>query len=394
MADGARLRFRRQLLLRARVQGAYVRAANHHGRRLTAEIRREHAGVGADHRPVEAALHAGASRRRVTDHDAVDAKPVEGSIEPRALDCGAARGRAAVPIDRVVAEYRRACQGFHALGRAADPLCCRHAARRHEAGRKTRVLAKRVLRVQGARGHEHVHRREVVAKRGGVFAVDLGRRSAGNRSRQPAVHERRLADGCKHRPLEQPGAEAAVRREQCSVTKETRRVAGRELRRERGVIALRRRTKALPRGFALLLRLVGTVGCVLFGRYIPKVADQIHGFVVAEHELRVAAGLRGLLTQTHQQLEGQARFATAVEHVAEHHEPCVAAAPIQRGVDEACGREQSGELRVRAMHVADGDDSRRIVGGVHGPPRGQGREKRRKCREFHWLAHFALRSPT
>ncbi len=72
---------------------------------------------------------------------------------------------------------------------------------------------------------------------------------------------------------------------------------------------------------------VADVGGVFPADDVSQVAEHIHGFMVADHDVYLAAGYRGFRLQANQQVHDLARVVAAVEQVAQADEVRLACRP-------------------------------------------------------------------
>ena len=153
--------------------------------------------------------------------------------------------------------------------------------------------------------------------------------------------------------------------------------------------------------FALLAQLRGLVGRVggVLGRHdVAQVAEQVHRFVIAEHDVQLAARRACLALQAHQQVHDLARIAAAIEQIAEAHDVRGAGGPVVGSVDHAGLAQQRHELVVGAVHVCERDHAwdiaphrARCVGSRRLAVR-RGREQGRQqdCRHLDRPLQFAM----
>lgn len=96
----------------------------------------------------------------------------------------------------------------------------------------------------------------------------------------------------------------------------------------------------------------------LFCARVPKVAEHHHHFVVPQQGVHPPACLPRFAFQSHEQVQCATRFRAAIDHVADLHQMCASACPMEIGVDHPCFLENRDEPAVLPVDVADGDDPR------------------------------------
>ena len=82
--------------------------------------------------------------------------------------------------------------------------------------------------------------------------------------------------------------------------------------------------------------------------------------MIAEHDVQPPPGRGGFGLQAHDEVEHTARIGTAVEQIAEAHDMCRTGGPAEVLADHTRSLEQLDERPVRAVHVAEHDDTRHI----------------------------------
>ena len=90
---------------------------------------------------------------------------------------------------------------------------------------------------------------------------------------------------------------------------------------------------------------------------VTQVAEDVHDLVVAEQHDDLAALLRGLLLEVHQQTGDLGGAGAAVEEVAGLHQDRVAADPIVLLIDQPHLAQDLAHAVVGAVDVADGNDA-------------------------------------
>ena len=90
---------------------------------------------------------------------------------------------------------------------------------------------------------------------------------------------------------------------------------------------------------------------------ISQVARHVHRLVVADDNVHIAARRPCLVLETHQQVHCIARTRTAVQDIADDHEPVGTARPRQVGIENSDVLQRGHHRRVSPVHVGDGDDA-------------------------------------
>jgi len=111
------------------------------------------------------------------------------------------------------------------------------------------------------------------------------------------------------------------------------------------------------RSVAQVRRLFDLIGSELSRRHVTQIAEEVHRFVIAEHDVQHAAGRLSFRLQTHQQVHDLARAGAAIHEIAGAHDMSRAGCPMELRVDDAYGSQQLGEIVVGAVHVGEGDDA-------------------------------------
>ena len=184
------------------------------------------------------------------------------------------------------------------------------------------------------------------------------------------MHERRIVDHDQVRLFHEPAAVLSIRRKGLHVAEVAGRKSGVELCTRRRRVFL---DDCSPRGVAKS-RVLLTGECrVLRRAHVTQVADDVHDFVIAEEHVHGAAGRLRLLLEAHQEIEGLSRIRAPIDDISESDQVCLAAAPVQRIVDNRRLAQECDELVVRPVNVRENDDSvdafepvRRIGGRRYG----------------------------
>ena len=103
---------------------------------------------------------------------------------------------------------------------------------------------------------------------------------------------------------------------------------------------------------------------VLAWRREPQIAEHAHDLVIPEQRVHGAAGARGLLVETLEQVERLPRVRTAVDDIAQLDEVGLSGRPPQPGVDDLRRTENRDQPIVGAVHIADGDDPLDAIDGA------------------------------
>ena len=201
---------------------------------------------------------------------------------------------------------------------------------------------------------------------GGVAAVQLVHRQLGEFGAETTVDEQGSPDLDDRRIASRPLAELARRAPGQPVLDPAERMLGHPfgadlLRRDFGI-------KRLVRGLEpAAVCFVHTVaprggpavdeGGIFTWRRVAVVAEQVHRFMIAEHDHDFTALARRLPLQLLQAADDLERVRPAVGDVAELDERGLAAGPVTLRVDQPGGAGNGQPRLIVAVEVADGDDA-------------------------------------
>ncbi len=312
-ADGARKYFRLRALPGAIGIGDRPPAVLEDECRRRALIERsQHAGVEQNDFAVESALHVARRCRRVAHDDARNAKCRECGVEIPGLGVRVAEGLAAIP-------------GWAFRGEEIRLLRVPHIGRSLQVGIELGVQAP-VRLIESIRGNER---------------------------RQPAVHEGRIVDDDEKWLREEPRAVLAARGERRGLRVVARRLHCIEFHAHGFRL---RRVKQRPRLLAQRVVFLAGERRIIRGGHITQIANHVHHFVVAEHEVHGTARGGGFAFEPHHEVEHLARIRPAVEEIPEAHEMSIATPPMQRIVDDSGFVQDRDEFVIAAVYIRNGHD--------------------------------------